>query len=50
MSTARHRTKGQYVWPEAHFGGMIDVTAAEFDVIFNEETDRKSGAPRFKKT
>lgn len=49
VSNTRHRTRGQYVWPEEHFGGIIDVTAAEFDVIYNEEIDRKPGAKKFKK-
>jgi len=43
-------TGGQYVWPEEHFGGMITITGAEFNLIFNEEIHRVSGAPKFKKT
>ena len=49
VSTSRHRFSGQYVWPEEHFGGLVTITGAEFNLIYNEEIHRVSGAPKFKK-
>jgi len=49
VSTSRHRNAGQYVWPEESFGGMVDITGAEFNLIFNEEISRVTGAPKFKR-
>jgi hypothetical protein len=48
VSTTRRRLGGQYVWPDEKFGGMIDVTEAEFSLIYNEVIHRVPSGIEYK--